>query len=175
MLLSVYKGNRFGWSGRDEHPAYGQILFENQPTDSELIDNLREPDRTRVYRNAVTSMVSISEALGIKAILGTMAFRAERFATGVLNIPPKIALEKNPTRFKTDPAVYDALQNQVEENNETIREVASRYNAIVAETASLATEPEFFRDDCHFNREGHARRAVIFFESILESGFLTLK
>lgn len=170
MILSVYKGDRFWWSSREENPLYGSIRYENQPTDSQLIKNLNIPIRSSVYRETVRSIVSLCMIRNMEVILATMAVRVEDFATGVLKVPPKHAPNND-----HDPAIYDAMQRQVEENNQIVRGIAHEYGVTVAETASLVAEPELFLDDCHFNEKGHARRAAIIFEAISKNGLLGIE
>jgi len=154
MIFATYRGSRFGWSWTDENPAYGNTRFENQPTATQVIENLDDPSRNRVYRSSVASMVAICKSRNIDIILCTMAFQADRLATGNL---------------ENDPIIYESLQKQVNENNQIVREIANKFGVPVAETASLMNEPELFLDDCHFNEKGHARRAAIIYQTIVES------
>lgn len=153
MLLATYKGDRFGWSWRDEHPLYGRIRYENQPTSEELVANLTDRSRTGTYRNNLEAMAGICNAKGIKLLLCTMAFRPEKLATGIL---------------RYDPAIFEALGEQVDRNNCVVREVASRQGLPVVETAALAAEPDLFVDDCHCKGPGYARRAKLLYPMVRE-------
>jgi lysophospholipase L1-like esterase len=159
MLLSTFGGNRFGWSDIDESPLYNAIQYENMPSDAELVRNLADPRTAGVYGRVVEDMIALSRENGVRILFATIAVRAEGFATGQLN-PPQ------------DPAVYDALQEQVEENNRIVRDAAERFGLPVAETAVLAEYPELFFDDCHMTAEGHLRRAMILYDTILENDLL---
>ena len=154
MILASYRGDRFGWSWRAETPIYGSIRWENLPTSDQVIENLKDPNRNRVYRETVESMVSISKTRNITIILGTMAFVAERLATGVL---------------RNDPAIYHALQDQVEENNKLVREIAKVHGVPLVDTGSLSSEPGLMIDDCHFNAKGHMRRAAMLYPAVLSA------
>ena len=153
FVLATYHGDRFGFDSREENPAYGQIRYENQPTSEELIANLNDCRRSETYRNTLRSIAAICKVHSIKLVLGTMAFQVERLATGVL---------------VDDPAIHPALEHQLEQNNQIVREIAREQGATLVETEVLVKEPWLFHDDCHLNKEGHARRAELLLPAIAE-------
>ena len=55
LFLGTVRGTRFGWSQLEENPGYAIIRFENQPTDAEIIRNVRMPGRSNVFRETVRS------------------------------------------------------------------------------------------------------------------------
>ncbi len=155
MILSLYKGDRFGYSSVEEHPIYGTINYENRPTAKELTKNLNDLRPTRAYRNNVKSMVLLCQGNGIPIILSTMAFVEEEIRTsGILTDEPKI---------------FEPIGKQLERNNKVMREVGKLYNVPVAETSVLTKNPEWFVDDCHMKPEGHEKRAYIIFKTIMEN------
>ncbi len=81
-----------------------------------------------------------------------MAFLADRLATG--NIEDKAF-------------VHPFLSEQVEENNQIVRDIAQRYGAVLVETSSLANQRELFVDDCHVRAAGHFLRAKMIADAIL--------
>ena len=170
MLLCTYKGDRCGWSTRLEDPAYAGIRYENVPNDAQLIRNLEDPQRSSVYRRSIEQIVLLSRESNANVLLATMAVRAEMFSTGVLNVP-----RRNSPGNDHDPAIYDALQKQVDENNQILREVALAHGVPVAETHILSEHPELFVDDCHMRQAGHSLRAKILFDAIRKHGLLEEK
>lgn len=162
MLLSTFARPSLGWSELEENPAYAIINFDNQPSDAQIISNLQETHRSVTYRNMVESIVAIAQARGIEVALATMAFRVELFQSGVLKVTPE-DFEGN----TNDPAIYKALQKQVEENNKIVVEIAHKHGATLVDTGSLSAFPELFVDDCHFTVEGHKRRAELLYDVIV--------
>ena len=157
LLVCTYKGHRLKWESRLENPIYGCNLKSNIPTPAEAIRNLDDPARTEAYRSNVTRLVQSARAAGVDVLLCTMAFRAEKFATGML---------------PEDSSMHPALARQVAENNAVVREVGERLGVPVAETAVMDESEEWFRDDCHMTPEGHARRAEIVRDRLSEAGLL---
>lgn len=157
LLLCTYRGQRFGWEKRLENPVYGCNVKANVPTVDEVIENLDDPQRTEGYRTQVESLVESARAAGARVVLCTMAFRVERFATG--NIPE-------------DPREYPALEAQVDENNEVVRDVGQRLGVPVAETEALSSRADLFRDDCHMTPAGHRRRAEVILETLVREGLV---
>ena len=161
MILATYKGNRLGWSSREENPCYGCINFTNCPSSNQVITNLDDPVRNETYRDTIEAMISICRSAGSKIVFCTFAFRVEKLATGNL---------------KNDPKIHKALQNQIEENNEIIREVCTQNGAHVVETALLKEQEHLFRDDCHMSAEGHSERARLIFNCItsIKNGIIAI-
>lgn len=159
LLLCTWRGQRFGWEQRLENPVYGCNLKENVPTPEEIVRFLADPARTEGYRANVRELVEVARGAGVGVLLCTMAFRSELFATG--NLPE-------------DPSTYPSLAAQVEENNAVVRAAAAELGVAVAETARMALEREWFRDDCHMTPAGHRRRAELVLEAIRTAGLLPL-
>jgi lysophospholipase L1-like esterase len=157
LVLCTWRGDRFGWEGYLENPVYGCNVKANVPTPAETVANLLDPARTGGYRANVERLVASARAAGAEVLLCTMAFRAERFATGMLH---------------EDPSIHPALAAQVDENNEVVREIARRLGVPLAETAAMAGDEGWFRDDCHMTAAGHARRAEIVRGRLLEEGLV---
>ncbi len=157
LLLCTHAGQRFGWEERLENPIYGCNVKANVPTPEEIVRHLADPERTEGYRDNLEQIVALSRAGGARVLLCTMAFRAEKFASG--NLPE-------------DPSAYPALGLQVEENNGVVRDMGRRLGVPVAETASLAAHEEWFRDDCHTTPEAQARQAEIVLERLIAEDML---
>jgi len=159
MILATYREDRLGWSSVEENPVYGCIDFRNRPSSSQVMANLDDPARNDTYRGVVQRMISICRGAHCKIVFCTFACRAEKLATGNL---------------ENDPAIYEALQAQVEENNAIVREECARNSVFVVETASLAEEADLFIDDCHMSAHGHAKQARMVFNVLIdeENGFL---
>jgi lysophospholipase L1-like esterase len=157
MLVCTHDGQRFFWESRLENPIYGCNLKANVPTPDEVVRNLADPARTEAYRDNVTRLVESARDAGAEVVLCTMAFRAERFASGML---------------PEDPSTHDALAAQVEENNAVVREVATRLEVSIAETGAMAEQPDWFRDDCHMTPAGHTRRAEIVRSALRAEGLV---
>ena len=98
-------------------------------------------------------MISACRSAGNKIVFCTFPFLSEKFSTSVL---------------KNDPAIYKALQIQVEENNDIVREVCSQNGVPVVETASLKEEEYLFFDDCHMRVQGQAKRARLMYNSLTD-------
>jgi lysophospholipase L1-like esterase len=154
MVLCTYNGQRFGWSDREENPAYGCIRFDNQPTSAEVVTNLGDPRRGETFAVAVDSLISRCRAADVPIVFGTMAFRPEKFVSGNLRM---------------DPAIHDALAQQVRRNNQTVRRICAARGVPVAETAVLADDPELFVDDCHLTRQGYERLAALFHQTLRDA------
>jgi lysophospholipase L1-like esterase len=158
MLACTYNGaERFGWSSVEENPVYNCIRYENMPGVDGVIENLRDPARTLIYRDNLEEMVRLCHERGVRVALCTMAFRAKSFVTG--NLP-------------MDPRVHPSLAKQVERNNDVVRDLARSCGLILAETEILADEPELFMDDCHMHAAGHRRQAEIIAAELIEAGVL---
>ena len=157
LILCTYKGNRLGWSSSEENPPYGGITVQNSPSREQLVEHLSDTSRITTYERMVNDMIAACHREGVKIIFGTMAFNSKRLVTGLLPTVP---------RATRTPAVNDALQQQIEENNKIVRESCALHDVPVVETALLREREELFIDDCHCKAAGHALRAKLVFEVI---------
>ncbi len=146
MVFCTWKGERFGWSGRDHNPAYGSIRFENVPTPAEFARNTADPAHGLTFRRALDAIVAAVRAAGAVPVLCTEAVRPDRLRSG--NLFP-------------DPEYQEPFGRRVAANNDLVREVAAATGAILVETSVLASDPTLFLDDCHLTPPGHDRFAAL--------------
>lgn len=156
MLVAKELPDISGFREAEEHPIYGAVRVENRPEPPEVLRNVAEPNRTSGFRDNTEAIVRSALESGSQVLLATFAFRPEKLLTGHF--------------LKEDPILYDPLDQQLQRNNEVLRELAHEYGLWLAETEVLADRPEIFRDDCHVTDVGHVMRARILLETLRESG-----
>lgn len=151
MVACTLRGERFGWSEREEHPLYGGIFWANQPTPAAVATNLADPARLVTWRHLLESVAALCKDRGITLVFCTMGF-----------VPSKLQIDE----LEATPELPGLFAAQVERNNTLVREVGTRRGVPVVDGASLARSPELFEDDCHMNAEGHRRRAELVFNAL---------
>jgi lysophospholipase L1-like esterase len=153
MFFTVRHEGRFGFSWRESNPSYATIRYENQPRATEIRQNAADAARRNAYRQNLETIVDISRRRGIHVVLATIPFRASAFGSRVLHVSPDL---------------YPVLQQMVDANNETVRDVAREREAALADAATLATE-ELLVDDCHFNAFGEHQFARLLASAVLSA------
>jgi lysophospholipase L1-like esterase len=151
MVLATMGNGHFGFSWREENPAYGSVNVTNTPTVKELRENAQDLRRLDGYRGHLQQAIHASHAQGVPVILTTMPFLAAKYFSGIL---PR------------DPETLPTIAAQVARNNEIVRAVAREPGVAVAEAAALTSQPSLFVDDCHFRANGEQALADILLESI---------
>lgn len=153
MILCTWRGERFGWSGREQNPVYGSIRFENQPSVEAFARNLAEPRRALPFRRNVAWMAAACRAAGARFVVATEPVLGEKLATG--NMP-------------SDPRLREPFSGAVRANHAILREEAASAGAVLVDGATLAGEPGLFpQDDCHLSPEGYDRLARLFADAVL--------
>jgi lysophospholipase L1-like esterase len=150
MFVSARGQGRFGFSYRDEDPAYAVINYANLPTAEELLRNAEDLTREEAFRGNMRGVVQLARELNAEPILSTIPFLPEVYGSGVI---PR------------DGRTLSAIANRVGRNNEIVRSVAKELNAGLVEGASL-TRTDLLQDDCHFNAQGEAVFADLMLEAI---------
>jgi lysophospholipase L1-like esterase len=151
MALATSGDGRFGFSVRDEHPAYGSINVANTPTAEEVRKNAQDLKRLEAYRRNLRQEIGTIQAQGATAILVTMPFLSAKYGSGILS---------------RDETTLPIIATQVTRNNEIVRTLGQEFHAPIADAATLTSRPSLFVDDCHFVPAGEAALAALFFETI---------
>lgn len=151
MLVCTLGGERFGWSERAEHPLYGGIVWENQPTPAQVAVHVGDASRLATLERSFASILAVCQARGIEVVVCTMAFLPQNFQ--------KCELEPGPQ-------MQTLLDQLIDKNNEVARAVARRFGVPVVEGAKLRERPDLFHDDCHMVAEGYRLRAQMVFDTL---------
>jgi len=158
MLAALALPGVSGWDPIQENPVYASVRVENRPSADEVLRNLADPARTQAFRANIGGIVRLSRESGAGVILGTFAFLPEKLRTEYF--------------LREDPAIFDALHEQLERNNAVLRELAEQPGVYLADTQRLEETPEIFFDDCHVDERGHEQRARILLDVILTNQLL---
>ena len=140
-MLFVHRGELFGFSRRAEHPLYGAIDEAAKPTPEQALAAAADPARGAGFERNLRALAASVEGAGASLVIASIPFRAEGFASGVLD-PGQPYLE--------------ALDARVGANNAFARVLADELGVPFADVNAL-TIPALLRDDCHFNEEGEQR------------------
>jgi lysophospholipase L1-like esterase len=151
LLACTVRGDRFGWSELEEHPLYGGMVWENRPTVAEVARNMEEPERMIPFRRNLEGMIEVCRLRGILVLLCTMQVRPEKFALD---------------EFEHDPNLNPLLATLVERDNDLEREIATRFDVPLVDTARLSEHAGLFIDDSHLTAEGHRQQARMIFDAL---------
>jgi len=152
MLIVARDRGHFGFSFRRADPTYGNIRFDNKPTDAELVRNARRPGVTEGYRRNLERFITRVRTAGARPVLSTIPFLAERFGTGVLDLRDRAR-------------VIPVLDTLVMTNNRIVRTVAAELRAPLVDAAALGRD-EYLRDDCHFLPAGEQAFAILLADAV---------
>ena len=86
-----------------------------------------------------------AQAYGVRVVLASIPFLAERFVSGV---------------FLKDSSSLPYLEEFVAHNNQKAKDISKKYNLPFVDTSELVKE-EFLFDDCHFLPIGEVKFAEL--------------
>lgn len=156
MLATRASSGISGFDEAAEHPIFAAVRTENRPEPSEVLTNLAGTDRGLAFRNNTEAIIERAMRSGARVMLATFAFLPEKFKT---------------SHFLTnDPVIHVPLAEQVAQNNNVLRELASEHDVLLANTEVLSEHPYLFDDDCHVNAKGHVMRARILLDTLQAGG-----
>jgi lysophospholipase L1-like esterase len=127
------------------------MVWENRPTVAEVARNMEEPERMIPFRRNLEGMIEVCRLRGILVLLCTMQVRPEKFALD---------------EFEHDPNLNPLLATLVERDNDLEREIATRFDVPLVDTARLSEHAGLFIDDSHLTAEGHRQQARMIFDAL---------
>ena len=139
LMGLMHRSAIFGFEPTAEHPHYGSIRFENQPTVAEAESWVGAPERTRGFVENLRGILAAARAAGIQPVLATIPYRpGDAYRSGNLSLKQGF-----------EPVVSKGVAI----NQELTRRLAAETETPLVDTPELWTA-EFLRDDCHFNPAG---------------------
>lgn len=139
LMGLLHRSESFGFVPSAEHPHYGSIRFENQPTVAEAESSVGAPERTRQFVENVRGTLEAARAAGITPVLATIPYRGgDDYVSGNL---------KRVDGF--EPVVSRAVAI----NQDLTRRLAAETGSPLLDTPELWAK-RFMHDDCHLNAAG---------------------
>ena len=154
MLLAARGPGHFGFSFRQENPAYATINYQNLPSAEELYRNAADPRRSLAFRHNLEEEIRLGRAAGSLVVLSTVPFLSEKYASGVI---------------VRDERTLAVISQQVNRNNDITRAVATATHAPLVDPALHLSRGELLPNDCHFNAQGERAFADLILHAITEA------
>lgn len=144
-MLVISRGELFGFSRVREHPIYGAIRWENQPSVEQAYAGGGFEAKGHTFERNLRALVATMRAGGTRPVLATVPYWEEGYGSGWLGGREYAA----------------AVGARVRENNERVRRLARELSLPLVEAEDLSgLGDEILHDDCHFRPEGEERVAA---------------